>query len=538
MISAANRREQFEGFKAEIVELKTENESLKSQNEKLSERADALAAQVKWFQKQLFGSKSERRVAETPKEQLFLGEQFQQETSEAETQTVAEHQRKKRKTKSEDGDKQELFFDETVPVEEIKVANPETEGLNEDEYEVVSQKTSYRLAQRPGAYVILKYVRDVIKLKNADNDGAKLSCPSVPDSVFEKSHADVSFLAGLLIDKFQYHLPLYRLHQRLESAGIKVSRAWLTQLVHRCGDLLRPIFLAQLDGIRRCRVKIIDETPIKAGRKKKGKMKTGYFWPVLGENNEIVFMFFESREHRHAFDVLGAKPEDGSVIVSDGYGAYKAYAKATFTLNAQCWSHSRREFIKAEDKEPAKVKEALDLMRPLWEVEEEIKKQGLIGEEKRLFRVEHSKPLVDTFFAWVAKQQEAFALLPSNLLTKALNYVKKRKNALEIFLTDPDVPMDTNKLERELRVIPMGRKNWLFCWTEVGAEYVGIFQSLIVTCKMQGVDPYTYLVDVLQRIAEHPKAEIEKLTPRLWAKHYAENPIRSALDLTNARPNS
>ena len=211
--------------------------ALKAENDQLKSRNEALAAQIKWFQKQLFGSKSERRISETPKEQLFLGEQFQQATAEAETQTIAAHERKKRKIKSEDGDKQELFFDETVPVEEIKVANSEIEGLSEDEYEVVSQKTSYRLAQRPGVYVILKYVRDVIKFTTAEKDAAKLSCPRVPDSVFDKSHADVSFLAGLLIDKFQYHLPLYRLHQRLERSGIKVSRAWLTQLVHRCGDL-------------------------------------------------------------------------------------------------------------------------------------------------------------------------------------------------------------------------------------------------------------------------------------------------------------
>jgi transposase len=523
MISANEAIEKYDALKAEIVQLRIRNEEL--------------TAQVKWFQKQLFGSKSERRISEAPKEQLFLGEQFQQETAEAETQTIAAHERKKRKTESADGDKQELFFDETVPVEEIKVANPEIEGLSEDEYEVVSQKTSYRLAQRPGVYVILKYVRDVIKLKTTEKDDAKLSCPPVPDSVFDKSHADVSFLAGLLIDKFQYHLPLYRLHQRLERSGIKVSRAWLTQLVHRCGDLLKPIVLAQLEGIRRCRVKIIDETPIKAGLKKKGKMKTGYFWPVLGENNEIVFLFFESHEHCHVFDALGEKPGDGSVIVSDGYGAYKAYAQATGTLNAQCWSHSRREFIKAEEDEPAKVKEALDLMRPLWEVEAEIKKQGLSGAEKRLFRVEHSKPLVDAFFAWVEIQQKAGAFLPSNRLTKSLNYVQKRKNALEIFLTDPDVPIDTNELERALRVIPMGRKNWLFCWTEVGAEYVGIFQSLIVSCKMLGVDPYAYLVDVLQRVADHPKSEIEKLTPRFWAQNYEENPLRSDLDVIAARPN-
>jgi hypothetical protein len=172
--------------------------------------------------------------------------------------------------------------------------------------------------------------------------------------VFEKSHADVSFLAGLLIDKFQYHLPLYRQHQRLQGAGIDVSRAWLTQLVHRCGDLLRPIFDSLVVSIRKERVKIMDETPIKAGRKKKGKMRTAYFWPVMGDK-EIVFLYFSTREHRHVFEALGVTPDDDSVIVSDGYEAYNQYAKTTGTLNAQCWMHSRREFIKAEGVEPQKA---------------------------------------------------------------------------------------------------------------------------------------------------------------------------------------
>jgi len=82
-----------------------------------------------------------------------------------------------------------------------------------------------------------------------------------------------------------------------------------------------------------------------------------------------------------------------------------------------------------------------------------------------------------------------------------------------------------------LRVIPMGRKNWLFCWTEVGAKYVGIFQSLLVTCKMHGIDPYTYLVDVLQRVGDHPKSKVHQLTPRNWKQLFADNPLRSNLDL-------
>ncbi len=230
------------------------------------------------------------------------------------------------------------------------------------------------------------------------------------------------------------------------------------------------------------------------------------------------------------FKALGKKPGDDSVIVSDGYGAYKEYAKKTETLNAQCWVHSRREFIKAEDAEPDKAKEALELLNPLWKIEKKIKEKNLKGEAKRFYRLEKSKPVIEKFFLWVDKTLKDNALLPTNRLTKALNYVNKRKDALMIFLTDPDVPIDTNELERALRVIPMGRKNWLFCWTEVGAKYVGVFQSLIVTCKMHGIDPYTYLVDVLQRVGEHPKSEVEKLTPANWNRNFAHNPLRSHVD--------
>jgi hypothetical protein len=112
-------------------------------------------------------------------------------------------------------------------------------------------------------------------------------------------------------------------------------------------------------------------------------------------------------------------------------------------------------------------------------------------------------------------------------------YARERRAGLEVFLDDPDVPADTNHLERALRVIPMGRKNWNFCWTEIGAEYVGVIQSLVVTCRLHDIDPYDYLVDVLQRISEHPASKVEQLTPRLWKQYCADNPLRSDLHRFN-----
>ena len=124
---------------------------------------------------------------------------------------------------------------------------------------------------------------------------------------------------------------------------------------------------------------------------------------------------------------------------------------------------------------------------------------------------------------------EAQGFLPSSPFTKALAYVRERREGLEVYLNDPDVPIDTNHIERALRVIPMGRRNWLFCWTELGAKHVGIMQSLLATCRLHDVDPYDYLVDVLQRVGQHPASQVEQLTPRHWKAMFAANPLRSDL---------
>jgi len=152
------------------------------------------------------------------------------------------------------------------------------------------------------------------------------------------------------------------------------------------------------------------------------------------------------------------------------------------------------------------------------------------GKAKLDYRSRHALPLFDAFFGWCCKQRQRLDLVNSAPLAKALVYADNHQAQLRVYLGDPDVPIDTNHLERALRVIPMGRKNWLFCWGEVGARHVGIIQSLLTTCRLHQVDPYAYLVDVLQRIALHPAREVEALTPRCWKERFAANPLRSDLD--------
>jgi transposase len=502
-----------------IVELLASHQRLADSVDTLKARNAELMRQLDWFKRQLFDTKSERRFVDPDSRQLSLGE-WKQEDAPASEITVAEHHRRSRKQPEKKAEEEILRFDDSVPVEEIRLSHP---ALDAD-HEIISEKTTYRLAQKPASYVLLKYIRPVIKRK----DNGQIVCPPAPAAVLGKSLADVSLLACMAIDKFRYHLPLYRQHQRMAATGIRLARSTLTGMVHRTADLLEPIYQAQLCSVISGSVVAMDETPIKAGRKHRGKMKTGYFWPVYGDRDEIVFPFSDSRSGAFIQEILG---EYDGVLLTDGYSAYDSYAtRVNGVVHAQCWSHTRRQFLKAENIEPELTATALDHIRDLYEAEDQIGTRQL-DEAKRLEqRAKLCKPIVDKFFEWVKDTLDNRILLPSNPFTEATGYALAREGPLRVFLEYPDVPIDTNHVEREIRPIALGRKNWLFCWTEVGAQCVGILQSLIATCRLQGVDPYTYLVDVLQRVECHPASDVAALTPRLWKERFAADPMRSVID--------
>ena len=142
-----------------------------------------------------------------------------------ERKPIAAHTRRTAQHEGAQSGEELPFFDESkVPVQTITLVHADAKGLAPDQYEVIGEKVTYRIAQRPGAYHVLKYRRPVIKV----NASGKILALPAPDGVLEGSRADVSFGAGLLMDKFAWHIPLYRQHQRLAAAGIRVSRPWLT----------------------------------------------------------------------------------------------------------------------------------------------------------------------------------------------------------------------------------------------------------------------------------------------------------------------
>ncbi len=211
--------------------------------EALNRRVESLQQQLDWFTRQLFGQKSEKLhfLPSHQQPSLFDGLLPEPEPLELPEKTIPEHTRRS-KSRAHSVTDTGLRFDDSVPVQDIEITPPELKGPDADDYQIIRYDETHRLAQRPGSYVILRERRPVLKHQPTQ----VVSSTPAPERVIEGSIADVSFLAGLLIDKFTDHLPLYRQHQRLQRAGIRLARGTLVYLVQQTLRLLRPIADAQL----------------------------------------------------------------------------------------------------------------------------------------------------------------------------------------------------------------------------------------------------------------------------------------------------
>lgn len=463
-----------------------------------------LKARVAWFERQVFGQKTERLLPQDPCQSTLFDVP---ETPPAEPTSVKSYERSARKNPSNTGIENGVRFDESVPVDEVIVYPEEVKGLAAGAFEVIGEKVTERLVQIPTQYRVKRTIRKTIKLKEQHT----LHTAPAPASVIERSFADVSFLAGMVTDKFQYHLPLYRQHQRLTAAGVHVSRGHLTTLTHRTLELLEPIYYAILSAITTSEFVSMDETPIKAGRREKGQMKTAYFWPVFAQD-DVAFVYSSSRGHKVVAEVLakGCKK-----LLSDGYSAYERYAESRQELvHAQCWAHVRRKFFDAKEHSAPECENVLRCIRLLFEIEQSA--QDAEPETILSIRREHSLGVVNELFTYFDKLWFEQMVDKVSLLGKAVAYARKREQALRQFLHHPDIPLSNNHVERAIRPVALGRKNWMFCWSEVGAKYAAIAFTLIECCKLHEVDPWRYLIDVLQRIDSHPARNVHQLTPNHW----------------------
>ncbi len=245
-----------------------------------------------------------------------------------------------------------------------------------------------------------------------------------------------------MVDKGVYHLPLYRQHQRMIDSGIHISRATLINWVQKGIELLKPIYQALLKSIVTSQILAMDEVPIKAGRKSKGKMKQTYFWPMYGDKDEIAFTWSNSRGFLHAQNQL---ENFAGTLLTDGYAAYtktvvKLNEKESIIIHVTCWVHARRYFDRALLIEPIAAQEAIDKIAKLYKNERYIKDNITEPADVLAYRQKHSEPIVTEFFTWIYEQRQRIDLTLKNPLSNALNYVNERQVELKVFLSNPRFP--------------------------------------------------------------------------------------------------
>ena len=396
----------------------------------------------------------------------------------------------------------------------------------------IGEDRSQRLDVIPAQYQVIVTVRP------------KYACPKgragvvqakAPAYLLENSWPTEALLAQISVAKFCDFNPLNRQSVAMARNGAPIDRAVLSDWMGRTGALIAPVVdhmaMLLLKGSTRL---YVDETTAPVLDPGRGKTKTGYFWAVLRDDRGwngpsppgVVFHYRPGRKGEYAQEIL--KGFDGTIQV-DAYGGYTALGTSKRVGGAPlklayCWSHGRRALIKAQPKAGSPiVDETLLRIAALYKIEAEIR--GLPPEQRRAVRQDQSRPLVDTFFAWLSAQ--AGRVSRKSELGKALAYMLRRKDGFCLFLEDGHVDMDSNLVENAIRSPAMTRRNTLFAGHDEGACCWARFASLIGTCRMNGVEPYAYLLDLYTKLANgHLKKDIDALMP--WAYAAATAPQMSS----------
>lgn len=342
----------------------------------------------------------------------------------------------------------------------------------------------------------------------ASRDGDHIITARTPPSVTEGSHYTAGVYADVVVSKCVDSQPFYRIEKRYERAGCPISRSTLCELFHRCAAILTPIHLALLDMARHAPIVNADETTVPVTQE--GGCRDGWIWTLVTDT-VIAYHFDSSRAGQVAKDLLAGTT--GKLQV-DGYSAYNAVCSSAGRLRIGCWAHARRLFFKAKKDFP-EAERILEWIVDLYTVEHRARDAGIAGAAEHLaMRRETSAPLLKTIKAWLDEKQPLYP--PKSKLGKAIGYAINQWESLEVFVDDAAIPLDNNVSERALRIIALGRKNWLFVGEDGGGESMAVLQTIVATCKLHGVNSYDYIRDVLLRIQQIETKDLTPLLPANW----------------------
>ncbi|WP_414629852.1 IS66 family transposase [Burkholderia cepacia] len=383
----------------------------------------------------------------------------------------------------------------------------------------IGEDVAEKLDYQPGVFTVERHVRGKWVCKCCE---CIVQAPVDPH-VIDKGLPTTGLLAQVLVAKYLDHLPLYRQEAIFERAGHAIARSTLAQWVGECGVQLQPLVDALSAELLRQGVLHADETPVamlKPAHLRDGKTHRAYLWSYCTTQfsalQAVVFDFADSRGGQHARDFLGLpgtndQPGWQGKLICDDYAGYKACFELGVT-EVGCMAHARRKFHELWANHGSQVGEqALKFFGQLYDIERSV------GDEGGLARLEarrQARPIADALHQWLRLQRHK---VPEGSATaKAIDYSLKRWAALTRYLDDGELPIDNNWVENRIRPIALGRQNWLFAGSLRAGKRAAAVMSLIHSAKLNGLDPYAYLRDVLERLPTQPASHITELLPHRW----------------------
>jgi len=487
-------------------QLPNDTEMLKEMVLTLLGQIDDLNGQLMYLKRQLFGKKSEK----LDPNQRMLFEQLYAETKAKVDEQRKPKAKKSRRDKSNHKGRNPLPSDlprktvEIEPTEEEKTCpacnNPKT---------VIGAEITEVLEYVPASFFVKQFVRHKFGCKQCESE---ISIGQLPPRAIDKGIAGEGLLAHIITSKYCDHIPLKRLEGILKRNGVDITVSNMCDWVGKCSELLEPL-------VKRMHQKILlspkintDDTKIPVKNKnRKGSTYNGYLWTYIGDKFDVVFDFTPNRSRNGPINFLG--DYDG-FVQADAYSGYDEFFRKGNATEVGCNAHARRKFEHALDTDPVRAARIVVLYGKLYEIEKRAKKEHYSNEQLLAARQTEALPIFDEMKAALYEYKDQ--VLPKGPMGKAITYTLNQWDALMQYTTDPMLEIDNNLSERTMRMVVIGRKNYLFAGSEAGAQRAANIYSLVASCKLNDLDPYAYFDDVLRKVSTHPAEKIDELLPSNW----------------------
>lgn len=372
---------------------------------------------------------------------------------------------------------------------------------------LIGEDVSEQLDVEPARFFVHRHIRPQYACRACET----VTAAPVPAAVIDGSMSTPGLLAWVATCKFADHLPLYRIEQMAARQDVPLPRSTLAEWMGRLGVALAPLAERLAERLKESQVLHADETPVAQLDPGAGKTRRAYLWAYRTGSLDtgppmVVFDYQESRSGEHARHFLSGWT--GHLMVDD-FGGYKALFGDEVT-ELGCLAHARRKFFELHQANGSPMaEEALGRIGALYAIEAQ--GQGLGVAERRDLRIREAKPRLEALFDWLLKTRAKVA--QGSGTAKAMDYALKRRAALCRYAESGHLPIDNNAVENAIRPIAIGKKNWLFAGSARAGKRAAAIQSLFATARLNGLDPYAWLKDTLEKLPAWPYSQIDALLP-------------------------